>query len=183
MLMRSNYKPNFQNRPPHKVRENGYYFITVRTIEGQWFLQPDQYKEILRDIIREKTKKFSYPLVAYSIMNNHYHLIIDVKVAGNLSKFMNEVNGASSRAINKADHVIDRKIWWNYFETPINSEKFFYNHLNYIHQNPIKHGLSKKFGYKFSSYSSWEQKKGKEYLDDCFSKYPIIDFKMLNDEF
>ena len=180
--MRPDRKPNFKNRPPHITNQAGYYFITSRTIEGQWFLRPDKYKKILLDIIIEKTKKFETKLIAYAILNNHYHLILNVRNPEIFVKLMREVNGASARSINLADSVIDRKIWWNYFESFIETEQDFFMHLNYIHQNPIKHGISKEFGYKFSSYNAWVRKKGKEYLDDCFRRYPVVDFVILNDE-
>jgi len=181
--MRANYKPNFKNRPPHKVWETGFYFVTARTLEGQHLLRPDKYKQILLDTIHEKTKKFNFPLTAYAILQNHYHLILNVKEPEKFAKLMGEINGASSKHINDADHVIDRKIWWNYFEKLLENEADFYKHLNYIHQNPIKHGISKKFEYDFSSYGSWVKKKGKEYLEDSFRKYPIVDFVAFNDEF
>jgi len=180
--MKPSYKPNFKNRPPHIIKQNGYYFITSRTLNAQWVLQPDKYKQILLDIIKNKTKKFSFSLVAYVILNNHYHIIVDAKKADDLSKFMNEINGASSRLINDADGVVGRKIWWNYFESLLATEAAFYTHLNYLHQNPIKHGLTKDFSYKFSSYNGWVKKKGREYLDDSYRKYSVIDFKILNDE-
>ena len=181
--MRLNYKPNFKNRPPHIIKENGYFFLTSRTVDGQWYLQPDKYKDILLRIIKEKSVKFNFPLIAFVILYNHYHLIVNIKEAGVLSKFMNEINGASSREINKADHVIERKIWWNYFDKFLAGEKDFYIHLNYIHQNPIKHGVIKDLKYKFSSYRAWQKKRGKEFLEDCFRKYPIVDFVVFGDEF
>lgn len=181
--MRANYKPNFKNRPPHILGQDGFYFITSRTINGHWFLQPDKYKKILLDIIKTKTKDLNVPLIAYAILTNHYHLIVDMKNGAELSKLIRQINGSSARQINQADSAIDRKIWWNYFETYLKDERDFYIHLNYIHQNPIKHGSSKDFNYDFSSYNAWVVKKGQEYLDDCFNKYPIIDFKVFNDEF
>lgn len=181
--MRANYKPKLTNRPKHIKQNNSFYFFTVRTIEGQWYLQPDKYKKLLLDILKEKTKKFDFPLIAYAILNNHYHLILSIANAGKIPKFIGELNGASARAINLADDVINRKIWWNYYDHIIRDEADFFKHLNYIHQNPIKHGLTQKFKYKFSSYSAWVYKKGKEYLDDAFAKYPIVDFLTSNDEF
>lgn len=180
--MKPKYKPNYKNRPPHIHTEPGYYFITVRTIDGQWFLKPDKYKQILFDTIKAKTAKFKFSLIAYVILNNHYHLILNVLESSKFSKFMAELNGASAKAINEADHVINRKIWWNYFEKLIGTKADFYRHLNYIHQNPIKHSASKELEYKFSSYNAWCKKRGKEYLDDSFRKYPVIDFKVFNDE-
>lgn len=69
-------------------------------------------------------------------------------------------------------------IWYQYLETIIRSEADFYRHLNYIHQNPVKHGYTKEMEkYQFSSYKYYLKEKGKEWLADCFAKYPIIDFE------
>ncbi|MDO8443991.1 MAG: hypothetical protein Q7S80_00585 [bacterium] len=57
--MRPNYKPNTTNRPRHIKQDDSFYFITVRTVDGQWFLQPDVYKEILLEKIHAKTSKFA----------------------------------------------------------------------------------------------------------------------------
>jgi len=181
--MRPNYKPKFTNRPKHLKQDNSFYFFTIRTIEGQWYLRPDEYKQLLLDILKEKTKKFDFPLIAYAILNNHYHLILKISDAGTMPKFIGELNGASAHAINKADDVINRKIWWNYYDHVIRNQADFFKHLNYIHQNPIKHGLTQKLEYRFSSYDALVKKKGKEYLDDAFEKYPIVDFTTANDEF
>ena len=180
--MRSNYKPKFTNRPKHFQQNDSFYFFTVRTLDGQWFLQPDLYKQILLDMIREKAAKFKFPLIAYAILQNHYHLILKIPDAQKIPKFIGELNGTSARTINQADSIIDRKIWWNYYDHVIRNESDFFKHLNYIHQNPIKHNVTKNFSYKFSSYDSWLKKKGKEYLDHSFEKYPIADFVMRGDE-
>lgn len=176
-------KPNFHNRPQHLKQDNCYYFFTCKTIDGQWFLRPDKYKQILLDKIKEKTAKFSFKLIAYVILANHYHLIVKVGDAGQISKFIGEINGASTFEINKTDATIYRKIWWNYYDHVIRDKADFFKHLNYIHQNPIKHGETKIFDYDFSSYDLWIKQKGQEYLDDAFLKYPVIDFKVANDEF
>lgn len=181
--MRPNYKPKFTNRPKHFQQNDSFYFFTVRTLDGQWFLKPDWYKQILLDIIKKKSTKFEFPLIAYVILNNHYHLMSKITDAKKISKFIGEINGASARAINQADSIIERKIWWNYCDHIILNEADFFKHLNYIHQNPIKHELTKNFSYEFSSCQSWQKKKGKEYLDHSFEKYPIIDFTVSYDEF
>lgn len=181
--MYKNYKPKLTNRPKHILQNDSYYFITIRTINGQWFLQPDKYKQLLLDIIKVKVKKFHSSLIAYAILNNHAHFIIKIADSKTLPKMIAEINGASARAINVADDAIERKIWWNYFDKIIRDEKDFFKHLNYIHQNPIKHQITKDFDYKFSNYNSWLKIKGKEYLDDSFEKYPIVDFIIYQDEY
>jgi len=122
-------------------------------------------------------------LIAYIIANNHLHLMLEVPDGKILAKFISELNGASSRTINIADNTINRKIWWNYFDHIIRDQSDFFKHLNYIHQNPIKHKLAKELSYQFSSYNLWLKRKGKEYLDQAFEKYPIVDFLACEDEY
>jgi len=145
-------------------------------------------------------------LYAWSIAHNHYHLLLKTKKGSNLPKFIGAVNGKSSHTINEKDGVV-QKTWSNYFDKCIRNEADFYKHLNYIHQNPIKHWLvpdkhatcpeydrgkacsSKELDkqalacYPFCSYKQYLKSKGQDWLNDCFQKYPIIDFVAYQDEF
>ena len=69
------------------------------------------------------------------------------------------------------------KIWYQYLDHIITNEGDFYRHLNYIHQNPVKHGVCQNLlDYNFSSIHKYIENFGKEWITDCFRKYPIIDF-------
>ena len=51
----------------------------------------------------------------------------------------------------------------------IRDESDYYRHLNYIHQNPVKHGLTKRMTqYQWSSIHD---------VIDSFRRYPIVDFQ------
>lgn len=76
----------------------------------------------------------------------------------------------------------DRPIWYQYMDHVIRNEEDYYKHLNYIHQNPVKHGYAKKMTeYKWSSIHDWVKNHGKEYVVDCFRTYPIKDFEPIAD--
>ena len=47
----------------------------------------------------------------------------------------------TARWINKLDNAPGRKVWHNYRETRLTYEKSHLARLNYVHRNPIKHGL------------------------------------------
>ncbi len=72
----------------------------------------------------------------------------------------------------------DPPIWYQYMDHVIRDESDYYKHLNYIHQNPVKHGLIKRMSqYPWSSIHEWIKKKGKEFVLDSFRRYPIVDFQ------
>lgn len=74
--------------------------------------------------------------------------------------------------------VKDAPIWYQYMDHIVRSDEDYYKHINYIHQNPVKHGYANKLtDYKWSSIHKWVKEKGKEYVLDCFRTYPIVDFE------
>jgi putative transposase len=47
----------------------------------------------------------------------------------------------TAKWINRLDGVAGRKGWHNFWETRLTYEKSYLARLNYVHQNPVKHGL------------------------------------------
>jgi len=72
------------------------------------------------------------------------------------------------------------RIWYQYWDYCIRDEKDFWKHFNYIHNNPLKHGLvgnlESALKYEFSSGNLWLEEKGSEWLNSIFEAHPIIDF-------
>jgi REP element-mobilizing transposase RayT len=94
-----------------------------------------------------------------------------------LAKFIQYINRDSARIINKLDNCRGRNIWYQYWDRIIRNEKDFYIHFNYIHYNPIKHGLvgncKKLLDYKFCSYNSWYKKLGASSMKEIIGGYPL----------
>ena len=110
-------------------------------------------------------------------MDNHYHLQFELGDAKLLSAFIKGINGKSSKELNDIDGVRGRKVWYQYWDSSIRGEFDHWKRFNYIHQNPVKHGYCNDVDeYEFSSYKSCCENLGREWMDDCFEKYPIIDF-------
>jgi len=74
--------------------------------------------------------------------------------------------------------VKDSPIWYQYVDRVIRSEEDYYRHLNYIHQNPVKHKYATKMDdYEFSSIHKFVEEEGKDWVVGCFESYPIVDFE------
>lgn len=173
----------YNNRPPHYFLDNTYYFIVAKTLRAIHFFNTDKRKIILLKIIDSTLKEFDYTCQSYVILNNHYQLIINIKKGMNLPKFIQKVHGRSSIGLNRLDDIHGRKVWWNYWDKCLETEKDFWMHVNYNHHNPVKHGYVKRMGdYRFSSYNQYIKKFTKDFIYERLSKYPIIDYS-LNDEF
>ena len=173
------FKPHY---PPHYYLDNKIYFITSRTVDKNRFFNTKEKKNLLKKILIEAGNKFNIGFYAWIILDNHYHLLLNVLKGDSISDFMKIINGKSAFLLNGIDKVRKRKIWFNYWDTCIRSEKDFWMRFNYVHHNSIKHRYAEKMkDYYFSSYNYWLEKKGIEWINDAFEKYPIIDFTLSGD--
>ncbi len=104
----------------------------------------------------EKYDKQYYNLLAYCIMPNHVHIIIDttVQIPVNediayefvrVSKIMQYLKGGSAREINMQLKKTGQLWQRDYYDHFIRNQKEFDNIVNYIKQNPVKAGLVNKW--------------------------------------
>jgi putative transposase len=84
----------------------------------------------------------AWRLEAWAAFPNHYHF---VAAAGGdsatLRDFVRELHSRTARALNRVDRTPSRKVWHNYWETHLSHERSYLARLNYVHQNPVRHGL------------------------------------------
>ena len=103
----------------------------------------------------------------------------------NLKFFVKDLHSLSAKRLNELDKQAGRKVWFQYWDYCPRNEKDFYFHFNYVHHNLVKHGYVKiqddVLKYPFCSYQQWTEKKGKEWMSDCFERYSILDFTIEGD--
>ena len=47
----------------------------------------------------------------------------------------------TARWVNRLDGTINRQVWHNFRETRLAYQRSYLARLNYVHQNPVRHGL------------------------------------------
>jgi putative transposase len=97
--------------------------------------------------------EFRVDLFAYVLMPDHVHLLARLPENTTLQKMMNHINGAAAREINKLCGTTGQKFWQGgFYDVRIRGLTDFAVKINYIHNNPVKAGLSPTpVKYKFSS--------------------------------
>jgi len=165
------------HRPPHRLGNNGIYFLTASTFLKKVLFDDSEKKNMLKVVIKEKSSKFGVKIFAWVIMDSHYHLLIKIENDKSLPGFIKSVNGKSAFLLNQMGGREDQTVWYNYWDTCIREERDFWSRFNYIHHNPVKHKIAENMEYyEFSSYKAWLDKKGREWMDDVLESYPIVDF-------
>ena len=145
------------NNPPHLFVEDALYMITASTYEQKPYLQSAKRKHDWFKAFEKASEIYSWKIIAWVVLNNHYHAILrSPKNKLNMDKFIGSYHKYTARRWNSEDHLLGRKVWWNYWDTCIRSEKDYLAKLNYIFFNPVKHGLvDKAEDYPFSNYKEF----------------------------
>ena len=126
------------------------YFVTNVTYDRRPFILDNV--DLLWEAVETIREKVDFDLIAWVILLDHFHFLIDIKNA-NISKILQRIKLSYSVRFRKRQAFDCGKVWQNgFWDHVIRDEKDLNNHLNYIHFNPVKHGLTNSpFDYKHSS--------------------------------
>jgi REP-associated tyrosine transposase len=154
-----------------RSRQNGgTFFFTIVTFERQPLFATAANVEHLRNAIRTVRNEQPFNILAGVILPDHLHLMWELpqgdhdfssrigKLKVNFTKSIHRdvtrsaPTAGSSRRTHRESHVWQRRFW----EHTIRDERDFENHLNYLHYNPVKHGLAKcPHAWAASSFDLW----------------------------
>jgi len=146
--------------------EGAWYFFTVVTYKRRAFLTDDSVRPILKKALRQvKTDRF-FETPAFCLMPNHLHCIwqmppddCDYSTRWSIIKrlFSKTYIAAGGRPLPQTDSRRKKRelgVWQRRFwEHRIRDEADYWNHVHYIHYNPVKHGLVERIAdWPYSTY-------------------------------
>lgn len=144
--------------PDEPFVDDSYLLITTGTFQKRPFIKTDTRKATLLDSVDFNCYKWGWRLLAYVILDNHYHLIVQTP-AGDRSRLAHIVQSAHSFSAHhwrQEEPSIKTRIWWNFWETPLVDRPALLAHINYLHANPALHGCAEPpASYPFSSYADY----------------------------
>lgn len=123
-------------------------------------------------------------LSAWCVLPNHYHLLLRTEKFEEFKSQIKLFHGRTARRFNLEDNQTGRKVWCNFFDRRIKSNRHFWASLNYINHNPVKHGyVSAWQDWIFSSAANYLEIVGKEKAAEIWREYPILDYGKDWDDF
>ena len=123
---------------------NGNYFVTAGTYQKAMLFDTPEKRDFLLQTLFDEATAWNWDLEAWAVMANHYHIIARApKDAKTLKRFMQALHSKTAIWLNKHDGTPGRKVWFQYRDTCLTYQKSYLARLNYVHHNPVKHGLVK----------------------------------------
>jgi REP element-mobilizing transposase RayT len=100
--------------PLREEIEGAYYHVGTRGNNQRDIYTDDLSRLIFVLSLQRLAKHCGWRVIAYCLMNNHYHLLLQLG-AGGLSRGMQSLNGGYAQAFNaregRRDHVFGRRFW------------------------------------------------------------------------
>lgn len=114
---------------------------------------------------------------AWAVLPNHYHLLVRIEDMKAFSRGLGQLHGRTSHQMNREDNARGRQVWYRCQDRCMRSEGHYYTTLNYLHNNPVKHGYVKKWTeWAFSSIHWYLAAKDREWLVDVWRSYPVLNY-------
>ena len=140
-------------RIPRKFIETPYIHIMTQGINKNYIFEYAEDLKYYIKIMYELQKEYSLKIIAYCIMNNHAHILIQVYKIKELSKYMQRLNMKYGIYYNKKYNRVGFVFRNRYKAEGIYSEEHLYNCIKYIYDNPVKAGICKTASeYPYSNY-------------------------------
>jgi len=135
-------KTPWPHAPTHRLAESGTYMVTAGTYGKANFFSDGPLLRMLHHALLQIAAENQWQLEAWAVFPNHYHFIAhSPSQSGTLVTFLRELHSRTAIALNRHDSLPGRKIWHNYWDSRLTHERSYLARLNYVHQNPVKHGL------------------------------------------
>ena len=137
------HSKDWPHAPIHRLGEHGTYIVTAGTYRKEHYFRGRQRLDCLEENMLRIAKEFAWQLEAWAVFSNHYHFVAQaLPDARPLRAALTALHSATAREMNRLDATSTRKVWHNYWDTELTYEKSYLARLNYVHQNPVKHGLA-----------------------------------------
>ncbi|MBA3816406.1 MAG: transposase [Parachlamydiaceae bacterium] len=173
---------NWPHAPLHKTLVSGTYMVTAGTYNKVLHFHTPDRLQFLHDTLLELCKIYNWQLQAWAVLSNHYHFVAQSpQDPKNLSGLISQIHVTTAKYVNAADQTPNRKVWWQYWDSRITYQYSYLARLNYVNQNPVKHGLvGDAIEYPWCS-ANWFQKSSPTSFCKTVSSFKIDTVKVMDD--
>ncbi len=144
-------------RLSRKSIETPFLHVMTQGIEKRFIFNDPKDIAVYINLMYKFKNEYDINIVSYCIMNNHSHMLLEIKNLDKLSSYIHRLNGTYGEYYNKKNNRVGYVFRDRYKAEGIYGEKHFYNCINYIYNNPVMAGICKRpEDYPYSNYRKIE---------------------------
>ena len=147
-------------RKPRILLPGAVYHVSARANRQEMVLEPSSVKSLFEEILKKAKTKFEFRLHDFSIMGNHFHLVIQPSPGTSLSSIMQWVMSVFAQKWNRL-HGIHGHVWGErFFSKVLDSLSEVARTIAYVALNPVRVGLARvpeewRFGGAYHRKHGW----------------------------
>jgi REP element-mobilizing transposase RayT len=142
------------SRPLRIQFEGALYHVTSRGDRREPIFVDDEDRHELLGLIALVCLRFDWACIAYCLMGNHYHLLIETRSA-NLSRGMRHLNGVYTQRFNRRHERVGHVFQGRFAAVLVSEESHLLATARYVVLNPVRAGLVRSAAlWPWSSYAA-----------------------------
>ena len=151
-------------RKPRYLSNKKYFHVMTQGVNKSYILDNEiDIKHYIKTMYKIKSK-YSLDIIAYCIMNNHTHMLINTEKVEVLSQFMQRINTIYAQYYNYKYKRVGHLFRDRFKTQEIYDENQLLNCIKYIFNNPVKAGMcSHASEYPYSNYFNVGEFEEKDY--------------------
>lgn len=147
-------------RKPRMYLQTNFFHIVNQGVNKEYIFDSELNKKQYLKLLFQNKDKHNINIISFAIMDNHFHLLVYIKNIKELSEYMKSVNESYAMFYNKLKNRVGPVFRERFKSQPIVNEKYLYQCVLYIHENPVKAGITSKIDkYAFASTTSYSLEK------------------------
>jgi REP-associated tyrosine transposase len=124
-------------RPLRLERPGGWYHVTVRGVERRAIFRDDRDRRRLLELLGAAVSRFRWLAHGYVLMDNHYHLIIQIQET-NLSRGMQWFQTSYSMGFNRRHGRVGPLVQGRFKAVVVDPVGWALELSRYVHLNPVR---------------------------------------------
>ena len=137
-------------------------FLSLVTAERRPWLSDDAAKAIALIALREARRHYPFVHHGHVLLNDHLHLMLSPVTGVAIPDLVGSFKRAVLARLSCESHGHGNRLWQRrYYDHVVRDSDDFARHLDYLHFNPVKHGLVLDAGsWRWSSLATWQARGG-----------------------
>ncbi len=155
------------------IADYPYHVINRAVMRLRIFDADDDYMRFEK-ILEDVAKEYNMPVLAYTVMPNHWHFLLQPKHNGDLGLFMHRLTSTHTRKVKSQTKTIGTGPLYQgrYKSFIIEKDPHFLTVLKYIERNPVRAGLVAN-AEEWRWGSAWRRVYGTPQQKDLLAPLPV----------
>ncbi len=128
------------SRPLRIEFPGAVYHVTSRGDRREPIYRDDIDRQCQLDVLAEALARFDASVIAYCLMGNHYHLVLQSH-SGQLSRLMRHLNGVYTQAFNRRHGLVGHLFQGRFKALLVDRDSYLSALCRYVERNPVAAGL------------------------------------------